>query len=120
MKLFKRFKRVPESSRDICIPQALEKVDIEKPDVNKPPMPEKPKTERSCRFCKLVSSQGRSGEISGTFLDGDPYTAEIMNQTGVDGRECYTLFIQNDSAIGFNEMPIKFCPNCGRNLKRKS
>lgn len=87
--------------------------------VDKPPMPEKPKTEKSCRFCKLVSSQGRSGEISGTFLDGDPYTAEIINQTGVDGRECYTLFIQNDSAVGFNEMPIKYCPGCGRNLKRK-
>lgn len=93
---------------------------IETPEVGVPPMPKpvgSPKKE-PCHLCKLLASQGRTGEISGTFLDGDPYTFEIMNQKGVDGRECYTLFIQNDPAVGFNEMPIKFCPRCGANLSR--
>lgn len=112
MKLFKKFRKTtPVPSQEY----------IETPPVNEPPMPKavgRPKKEL-CHLCKLLASQGRTGEISGTFLDGDPYTAEIMNQTGVDGRECYTLFIQNDSAVGFNEMPIKFCPNCGKSLRRR-
>lgn len=91
---------------------------IETPPVNEPPMPKTPGRPKKepCHLCKLLASQGRTGEISGTFLDGDPYTFEIMNQKGVDGRECYTLFVQNDSTIGFNEMSINNCPLCGRRL----
>lgn len=109
MKIFKKFRK----------PETIVKTEeyIETPPVNVPPMPTvgRPKKEL-CHLCKLLASQGRTGEISGTFLDGDPYTFEIMNQKGVDGRECYTLFVQNDSAIGFNEMPVNNCPKCGRRL----
>ena len=71
-----------------------------------------------CPLCHNIYTQGRSGELSGHFTDGDPYTVEIINQRGVEGKECYTLFIQNDPAVGFNETPIKFCPRCGRDLSR--
>lgn len=113
MNLFKRFHKNTISVK----PEEY----IETPAVGVPPMP-KPVSEsakKSCSFCNKLNSQGRTGEISGTFLDGDPYTFEIMNQKGVDGRECYTLFVQNDSAIGFNEMPISCCPKCGARLRAR-
>lgn len=110
MKLFKKFHKE-------ATPVKPEEY-IEAPAVGVPPMPEpagRPKKE-PCELCKLLAAQGRTGEIEGVFLDGDPYTFEIMNQQGIEGKECYTLFIQNDKAIGFNEMPITNCPRCGRKL----
>lgn len=110
MNLFKKFhKTTPVPSQEY----------IETPSVNEPPMPAKKPVKEPCHLCKLLASQGRTGEISGTFLDGDPYTFEIMNQKGIDGRECYTLFVQNDSAIGFNEMPISHCLKCGAKLRAR-
>lgn len=108
MKLFKKLHKI-----DTPVPPQQY---IETP-VNKPPMPTVGRPKKApCELCHKLASQGRTGEISGTFLDGDPYTFEIMNQQGVDGRECYTLFVQNDSAIGFNEMPVSYCLRCGRKL----
>lgn len=82
------------------------------------PTPKPQKAKPACQLCKKVRTQGRSGELNGHFVDGDPYTVEIINQRGVEGKECYTLFVQNDPAVGFNEMPIRFCPKCGANLSR--
>ena len=110
MKLFKKFHK--EST-----PVNPEEY-IEAPAVGVPPMPKtsgRPK-KAPCELCHRLASQGRTGEIEGVFLDGDPYTFEIMNQQGIEGKECYTLFIQNDPAIGFNEMPITHCFKCGRRL----
>lgn len=88
-------------------------------EIFRKPAPKKQqKAKPVCPLCHKIHTQGRSGELSGHFADGDPYTVEIINQKGVEGKECYTLFIQNDPAVGFNEMPIKHCPNCGANLSR--
>ena len=85
----------------------------------KPEIPEEqiaPK--KLCRLCGKVPYQGRSGEITINFVDGETSTVEIINQTNIEGRNCYSLFVMNDPAVGWNEVPIKFCPSCGRNLKR--
>lgn len=79
---------------------------------------ETPEPPVRCRLCKDVPSQGRSGEVTINFVDGEKATVEIVNQSKVEGRLCYSLFIQNEPEIGFTEMPIKCCPLCGANLRK--
>ena len=87
------------------------------------PKPAAPKTPqngewRSCTFCSAVKTAGRSGEKSFRYVNGDPVTVEIINESHVSGRMCYTLNISNDLDVGWSDVPIKFCPFCGRSLKR--
>lgn len=71
-----------------------------------------------CRFCRAVKTAGRSGEKEVKFVDGDSATVEIINESHVEGRMCYTLNVMNDPEVGWNEIPIKYCPFCSRPLNR--
>lgn len=71
-----------------------------------------------CPMCRLVKTSGRSGEKSVQFLDGSKVMVEIINESNVDGRGCYTLNILNDIKTGWADVPIKYCPYCGCALRR--
>lgn len=113
MNLFKRFKK---EQPKLMTPET--NIDGDKRfEAKKPPMPkEAPK--KTCRLCSKVASQGRSGEVKLKFIDGEEATVEIVNQSGVEDRLCYSLFVQNEKEIGFTEMPIRFCPFCGKSLRK--
>lgn len=83
------------------------------------PTPVEPTQEPGCRFCKAVATAGRSGEKTIKFVGGETATVEVINETHVDGKLCYTLYVMNDPEIGWNEVPIKFCPFCSKPLRRK-
>jgi len=107
MKLFNLFKKKPilmTPETNIGGDARFEEKNSEKP---------------GCRFCRAVITAGRSGEKELSFIDGDTAKVEIINESNIDGRMCYTLNIMNDPEIGWNDIPIKFCPFCGRNLRRK-
>ena len=72
-----------------------------------------------CKFCRAVITAGRSGEKEICFVDGDSVKVEIINESHINGRMCYTLNIMNNPEIGWSDIPIKYCPFCGRNLRRK-
>lgn len=78
----------------------------------------KPEKKAGCSLCRPVATSGRSGEQVMHFVDDDEVTVEIINQSNVEGRLCYSLFIMNDAECGWNEMPIKYCPRCGISLKK--
>lgn len=120
MNLFRRFKK---EQPKLMIPETRIDAPVNKPpmpetDYIPAPIPEEAPAKAPCRLCSKVPAQGRSGEVTIKFLDGDTATVEIVNQSGVDGRECYSLFVQNEKEIGFTEMPIKYCPSCGRSLRK--
>lgn len=76
-------------------------------------------TERpGCKFCRAVITAGRSGEKEISFLDGSKVKVEIINESHVDGRGCYTLNILNDTEVGWADVPIRYCPYCARPLRR--
>lgn len=86
-----------------------------------PPEPvKKPakKTVRQCTVCSAVRTAGRSGEKVIKFVNGDAARVEIINESKVPGRMCYTLNIMNDPDVGWNEVPIKYCPWCGKSVRR--
>lgn len=124
MNLFRRFKK--EQPKLITTEPGID--GDKRLEAKKPPMPEtdyipasipeEASAKAPCRLCSKVPAQGRSGEVTIKFLDGDTATVEIVNQSGVDGRACYSLFVQNEKEIGFTEMPIKYCPNCGASLRK--
>lgn len=78
-----------------------------------------PSPKPGCKFCKAVRTAGRSGEKEISFVDGSQVKVEIINESNIDGRLCYSLNIMNDPSIGWADVPIRFCPFCGRNLRRK-
>ena len=84
-----------------------------------PPEPEKPvkKTVRQCAVCSAVRTAGRSGEKTIKFVNGDTAKVEIINESKVPSRMCYNLNIMNDPDVGWNEVPIKYCPWCGKSVR---
>lgn len=72
-----------------------------------------------CRLCGLVASAGRSGEKFVKFADGDSVKVEIVNESGIPGRLCYTLNLMDDAELGWVTMPIRYCPLCGKSLRRR-
>lgn len=77
-------------------------------------LPEKP----GCSMCRLVKTAGRSGEKEVQFLDKSKVKVEIINESNIEGRGCYTLNILNDPNIGWADVPIRCCPYCGCALMR--
>lgn len=76
------------------------------------------KTVKKCPMCSAVKTAGRSGEKTLHFVNDDVVKIEIINESNVPGRMCYTLNTMNDPEIGWNDVPIKFCPWCGGSLRR--
>ena len=72
-----------------------------------------------CKYCRAVITAGRSGEKEIEFANGDTAKVEIINESKVPGRMCYTLNILNDPEVGWNDIPIRNCPFCGRSLRRR-
>ena len=73
----------------------------------------------SCQVCKMLSSAGRSGEKTVKFVDGDAVKIEIINESNIPGRMCYTLNLLDDAELGWISVPIRNCPWCGARLRRK-
>lgn len=72
-----------------------------------------------CKLCSLVPSQGRSGERTVKFPEGKKITVEIVNESKVPSKGCFTLYIQDRPGAEWTEMPIRCCPLCGERLGGK-
>lgn len=80
--------------------------------------PPKPASKPGCGYCRAVATAGRSGEKTVNFVDGSSVKVEIINESKVPNRLCYTLNIMNDPDVGWGDVPIKYCPFCGKSLRR--
>ena len=69
-----------------------------------------------CPVCKFVKTSGRSGEKSVHFGEDETAKIEIINESHVPGRKCYSFNICNDKKVGWCDAPISYCPYCGRKL----
>lgn len=70
-----------------------------------------------CEFCDAVKRFGRSGEKKVEFESGEKCAVEIINESRVEGRKCYSLNASNNAV--WTELPIKYCPFCGKRLGAK-
>ena len=82
------------------------------------PLKSKPAPKPSCKYCSQVANAGRSGEKVVNFVDGTGAKVEIINESNVPNRLCYTLNIMNDPNVGWADIPVKYCPFCGRSLRK--
>ena len=89
---------------------------------NKEELPAKecdhPSPKPGCTFCRAVGTAGRSGEKKISFMDGSSVKVEIINESNIEGRGCYTFNILNDESIGWADVPIRCCPYCGASLRK--
>ena len=76
-------------------------------------------TPNRCLLCGNVPTMGRGGERIIKFVSGETITAEIVNESNVPGKMCYTLYLMDDPELGWVEMPIRCCPRCGKVLRKK-
>lgn len=100
MKFFQRFKKKKEPVAPIT------------PQVVKP-------VKKECPYCSLVKTAGRSGTKVTKFDDGTRIKVEIINESNVEGRGCYSLNIQSSPNASWAELPITHCPFCGHRLGGK-
>ena len=105
MKFFQRFKKKEEPVAPITQPA-------------KKPV-KQPAQKKECPYCSLVKTAGRSGTKIAKFVDGTRVKVEIINESNVPERECYSLNIQNNPHSSWSELPITHCPFCGHRLGGK-
>ena len=79
---------------------------------------------KGCKLCKNLSSgdfSGSKGLVTYDFPMTEDHLkeqicAEILDERTVANRQCFTLVLSDDYASYPIDLPIKFCPMCGRNL----